>query len=414
MLWRVQCAAKQHQRMHVQLGPEPQAGPLGLQIWHQSKAMSVVCTWARTCGFFGQNQASKSSRKTLPRTFWGLVLPKEAAGPAPCTHHLRKSWTNWSENPQRTSQWPRTSWNNTPVSTRKCLRRAGSGKRILRKCPLLWPRSEPAPATIICRRRCTRCTIAPLRCRGRLGRLAFGKKDGRPQPNLRRRTWMTRITSPPVRRRWSIPTSLHPQKLPHPSSVWKSSSEKLGSACSLCTIPPIQMTLSSRSPSYAFHAEKPIECHFEEGRKVSEIEFNGNKGFPDYIFWIDLPEEKIPKISKAWEEEVWGEALGIHWPRPCRLEKGVLCQALPSFAHGPQSPVSSAPSIVVVGRSEGPWMISWRCFKDFQGFCPKQWWFQLENGDFSGETNNFDSWHDHFPDQHEPFFWAKNSSLGPS
>ena len=93
-----------------------------------------------------------------------------------------------------------TSWKNTPMSTRKGLRRAGSGKRrILRKC-LLWPRSGPAPATI-CRRRCRRCSVAPLRCRGRLGRLAFGKKDGRPQPNLRRRTWMTRMTSPPVRRR---------------------------------------------------------------------------------------------------------------------------------------------------------------------------------------------------------------------
>ena len=38
--------------------------------------------------------------------------------------------------------------------------------------------------------------------------------------------------------------------------------------------------------------EKPIECDFEEGRKVSEIEFNRDKGFADYIYWIDLPEKK--------------------------------------------------------------------------------------------------------------------------
>ena len=38
--------------------------------------------------------------------------------------------------------------------------------------------------------------------------------------------------------------------------------------------------------------EKPIECDFEEGRKVSEIEFNRDKGFTDYIYWIDLPEKK--------------------------------------------------------------------------------------------------------------------------
>jgi hypothetical protein len=29
--------------------------------------------------------------------------------------------------------------------------------------------------------------------------------------------------------------------------------------------------------------------------------------------------------------------------------------------------------LVVVGRSEGTWMISWRCFKDFQGFWPQKW-----------------------------------------
>ena len=40
--------------------------------------------------------------------------------------------------------------------------------------------------------------------------------------------------------------------------------------------------------------EKPIKCDFEEGRKVSEIEFNRDKGFADYIYWIE-----IPKTSKA-------------------------------------------------------------------------------------------------------------------
>jgi len=40
--------------------------------------------------------------------------------------------------------------------------------------------------------------------------------------------------------------------------------------------------------------EKPIKCDFEEGRKVSESEFNRDKGFADYIYWFE-----IPKTSKA-------------------------------------------------------------------------------------------------------------------
>ena len=43
-------------------------------------------------------------------------------------------------------------------------------------------------------------------------------------------------------------------------------------------------------------------------------------------------------------------------------------------------------------------------FQGFSGVLAPKMVISPENGDFSGETKNFESWHDHFPDQHDLFF----------
>ena len=233
-----------------------------------SKATWVVLTWGRTPGFFGHNQASKSSRK---------------------------SWRNWSKSPKRTSQWPRTSWKNTPMSTRKGFGRAGSGKRILRKCRPLWLRPGTAPVRPNCKRWRETKSTAWIKRGQRCWTHVFRQQNGKSQTS---QIPMRLTTS--ARSIWPTLMSTNPNELAHLMS---------GLTVDFGNKEPFQVEgffylrqWSSRGRAhpwqslFVFSGESPVDEDFDR-KKLNE--FDHFTDFPRLHLLRDSPSRKIVEGSSG-------------------------------------------------------------------------------------------------------------------